>query len=254
MVNLKESKVTDYIRYVFSFALLVFSSVVTFYAIWTQKTSFWKAVPGWAAIILFLVVLVLLGIMEGLQIALVELKRQHPDTYKHSHPRAYKLGQVAAIDDNIEKFLMGRQVSVVCLVFFAAKLTTIHGRDEDGFLFPVPEVVQTLLLETGLLACVIVVIVAQLVPQIVASQYPVQFMQLFVNMPAYYTCIALEMTGITHFTWVLAHLASLGMDKDFERGETGSHDTRPTGNNNGSKDDIPGHTRGNQNVAYCQEV
>jgi len=188
------------------------------------------------------------------QIALVELKRQHPDTYKHSHPRAYKLGQVAAIDDNIEKFLMGRQVSVVCLVFFAAKLTTIHGRDEDGFLFPVPEVVQTLLLETGLLACVIVVIVAQLVPQIVASQYPVQFMQLFVNMPAYYTCIALEMTGITHFTWVLAHLASLGMDKDFERGETGSHDTRPTGNNNGSKDDIPGHTRGNQNVAYCQEV
>ena len=33
--------------------------------------------------------------------------------------------------------------------------------------------VQALLLETGLLACVIVVIVAQLVPQIVASIYPV---------------------------------------------------------------------------------
>ena len=32
---------------------------------------------------------------------------------------------------------------------------------------------QTLLLETGLLACVIVVIVAQLTPQIVASIYPV---------------------------------------------------------------------------------
>ena len=87
---------------------------------------------------------------------------------------------------------MGRQVFVVCLVFFAAKLTTIHGRDPGGFLFPVPEIVQVeswqimskimsllhkpvqaLLLETGLLACVIVVIVAQLVPQIVASIYPV---------------------------------------------------------------------------------
>ena len=33
---------------------------------------------------------------------------------------------------------------------------------------------QTLLLETGLLACVIVVIVAQLTPQIVASIYPVR--------------------------------------------------------------------------------
>ena len=75
-------------------------------------------------------------------------------------------------------------------MFFAAKLTTIHGRSPDGFLFPVPEVVQvlknlnlpsmahfnpqTLLLETGLLACVVVVIVAQLTPQIIASVYPVR--------------------------------------------------------------------------------
>ena len=68
------------------------------------------------------------------------------------------------------------QVFVVCCVFFAAKLTTIHGRDDNGsdFLFYVPQVVQTLLLETGLLACVVVVIVAQLMPQIVASLYPVQ--------------------------------------------------------------------------------
>ena len=78
----------------------------------------------------------------------------------------------------------------MCLVFFAAKLTTIHGRSPDGFLFPVPEVVQvvekpkkmptqfnfqTLLLETGLLACVVVVIVAQLTPQIIASVYPVRY-------------------------------------------------------------------------------
>ena len=33
---------------------------------------------------------------------------------------------------------------------------------------------QTLLLETGLLACVVVVIVAQLTPQIIASVYPVR--------------------------------------------------------------------------------
>ena len=69
------------------------------------------------------------------------------------------------------------QVFVVCCVFFAAKLTTIHGRDHEGnvdFLFYVPQIVQTLLLETGLLACVVVVIVAQLMPQIVASLYPVQ--------------------------------------------------------------------------------
>ena len=71
-------------------------------------------------------VLWLLGVMEGLQIALVELKRQNPDTYKQvlvlkqqtianitsreTHPAAYRLGQVAMQGDNIERFLMGRQV------------------------------------------------------------------------------------------------------------------------------------------------
>ena len=53
--------------------------------------------------------------MEGLQIALVELKRQNPETYKETYPTAYKLGQVASQGDNIEKFLMGRQVINVFL-------------------------------------------------------------------------------------------------------------------------------------------
>ena len=54
-------------------------------------------------------------VMEGLQIALVELKRQNPDTYKDTYPTAYKLGQAASQGDNIEKFLMGRQVINVFL-------------------------------------------------------------------------------------------------------------------------------------------
>ena len=37
---------------------------------------------------------------------------------------------------------MGRQLFVVCLVFFSAKLTTIHGKSEGGFLFYVPDWLQ----------------------------------------------------------------------------------------------------------------
>jgi len=178
--------------------------------------------------------------MEGIQIALVELKRQDPETYKESHPQAYRLGQIAAKGDNIERFLMGRQVFVVCLVFFAAKLTTIHGRNPDGFLFPVPEIVQTLLLETGLLACVIVVIVAQLTPQIIASIYPVEFMQTLVGLPAYYACIALETTGITHFTWILADLSCRACGLEENNNQTGGESKARRG--------------GEQNSAYTQEA
>jgi len=176
----------------------------------------WKAVPGWASLIIFIMVLFLLGVMEGLQIALVELKRQEPESYKDSHPKAYKLGQYAMKGDNVERFLMGRQVFVVCLVFFAAKLTTIHGNSESGFLFFVPDWVQALFLETGLLACVVVVIIAQLMPQIVASLYPTQFLELIVMRPAYWACIFLETSGITHICWVLAWLMGkmFGMEEE----------------------------------------
>jgi len=208
MLNVKHATLLDIVRFIFSLGLLLFSAVVTCYSILEQKTSMWKEVPGWASLLIFIFVLWCLGVMEGLQIALVELKRLDPDFYKDTHPTAYKLGQIACRGDNIEKFLMGRQVFVVCSVFFAAKLTTIHGRDEEGFLFYVPQWVQAVFLETGLLACVVVVIVAQLMPQIVASIYPVQFLELLVMRPAYYACIALETTGLTHFCWILAFLFS----------------------------------------------
>jgi len=204
MVNVKKATIPDYLRFIFSLCLLIFSGVVTCYAIWAQKTSMWQGVPGWASLIIFVMVLFFLGVLEGLQIALVELKRQEPESYKNSHPKAYKLGQYAMKGDNIERFLMGRQVFVVCLVFFSAKLTTIHGNSESGFLFYVPDWVQVMFLETGLLACMVVVIIAQLMPQIVASLYPTQFLELVVMRPVYWACILLETTGITHICWVLA--------------------------------------------------
>ena len=38
--------VVGVLRYVFSACLLVFSATCTVYAIWNQKTGFWKEVPG----------------------------------------------------------------------------------------------------------------------------------------------------------------------------------------------------------------
>jgi len=205
MVKLNNAGIFDYIRFILSACLLGFSLFVTSYAIFTQKTGFYKEVPGWAALILFFVVLFLLGIAEGLQLALVELKRQKPETYRLSHPRAYRLGELASQGDNIEKFLVGRQVIVVFLVFFAAKLTSVTVQGQE-FLFPVPVWVSSVFLETGLLASIVVVVLAQLTPQIVSSVFPIQFLELRIMRPVYYACLFLEFTGLTHFCWVLVHL------------------------------------------------
>ena len=69
MVAISEAKCGDYPRFVCSALLLIFSLVVTFYAIIEQKTNFWHSIPGWAALILFLVPLFWLALMEGLQVS-----------------------------------------------------------------------------------------------------------------------------------------------------------------------------------------
>ena len=68
MVAISEARCPDYPRFVYSALLLIFSCVVTFYAIIEQKTNFWHSVPGWAALLLFLLLLFWLGLMEGLQV------------------------------------------------------------------------------------------------------------------------------------------------------------------------------------------
>lgn len=205
MVNVREAGCLDYPKFVLSALMLIFSTVCTFYAIVEKKTSFWDVMPGWAALLIFLAILFWLGVMEGLQVALVELKRVDPLTYRHSHPHAYKLGQKANKRDNVERFLMGRQMFVVFIVFFAAKLTTIHSESDDDFLFPIPDWFRSVFLETGILACVLLVIVAQLMPQIIAAKHPVEFLEFSIMKFGYTACIFLESTGITHITWVLSH-------------------------------------------------
>ena len=65
----------------------------------------------------------------------------------------------------------------------------------------------------------------------------VEFMQTIVGLPAYYACVALETTGITHFTWLLADLScrACGLEE----------------NNNQNNKSRKG---GEQNSAYTQEA
>ena len=75
-----------------------------------------------------------------------------------------------------------------------------------------------------------VVIVAKLMPQIVASLYPTQFLELMVMRPAYWACIILETSGITHICWVLAWAMSYLLRMKEEVGSAGDEKTNQNGN------------------------
>ena len=90
-------------RVVFSCLLLIFCCGVVGSAIFMGKTDFFS-VPAWAQLLLLLVCLFLLGVVEGLQIALVELKKQDPEMYRVSHPRAFATGCLASRGETCESF------------------------------------------------------------------------------------------------------------------------------------------------------
>ena len=86
MVKPSKAGPFDYIRFILSGILLLFSAVLTFYLIVEQKTIFWKQVPGWAGVLIFLGVLFWLGVVEGILISIVEVKRLDPEEYRETYP------------------------------------------------------------------------------------------------------------------------------------------------------------------------
>ena len=112
MVKIADVGRLDQAKFVFSGLLLILSIALTFYAMLQQVTTFWKIVPGWATLILLLVLLFWLGVVEGLMLSLVELKKLGTDSYvKTTHPNVHSVMKTINKGDNLERFLMGRQVA-----------------------------------------------------------------------------------------------------------------------------------------------
>ena len=87
--------------------------------------------------------------------------KQETEAYRVSHPRAYATGRLAFKGENIERFLIGRQLCVIFLVFFIARLTT-----SNALWFMRGSGVATFIMEAGLLGALIVAVLAQLAPRL----------------------------------------------------------------------------------------
>eukprot|EP00484_Ammonia_sp_Unknown_P010295 CAMPEP_0197072360 /NCGR_PEP_ID=MMETSP1384-20130603/210058_1 /TAXON_ID=29189 /ORGANISM="Ammonia sp." /LENGTH=491 /DNA_ID=CAMNT_0042511177 /DNA_START=229 /DNA_END=1705 /DNA_ORIENTATION=+ len=195
--------IADVIRLVFSICLLIFSTIMTLYAIATSTTTMPGTIPPWAQYLLLGIALMVLGVLEGLQIGVVELAHKDPNRYRKLYPRAARLLAFENKGRNVERFLMGRQVLVVGTVFIAARITTFDGVWDaiHGLTF------------SGFLGVVLVVIVAQLTPQVLAAAYPTEFMNLPGMKIAFWACLLVEATGLVHAVWFLCVVVKKGCYK-----------------------------------------
>eukprot|EP01083_Nonionella_stella_P033806 92504_1 len=191
--------ISDIIRLTFSILLLIFSIISVFHAIWTSTTTLpEETFPVWSQYVCLVIALFVLGVLEGLQISVVELAHKDPNNYRKHHPRAADLLEFENKGRNVERFLMGRQVLVVFTVFIAARITTFNG-----FWAEVPDTLIHSLMFSGFLGVILVVVLAQLTPQVLAAAYPVEFLNLFGMNIGFWACLIVEATGLVHAVWFL---------------------------------------------------
>merc|ERR1712179_511486 len=103
---------------------------------------------------------------------------------------------------NLQAFLIGRQIFVAFLIFIVARIAGIDMEGTEN-IFGVSGSLQSFF-NTGLLGAVILTIIGSLVWRIIASSFPLVFM----SNPFIYIviriCLLLETTGICSASWIFA--------------------------------------------------
>ena len=190
-------------RVFMSVVVLGFSFAVTLTALFDGKTAMWEGVPEAVSVIVLFILMAFVGMMEGMQIALFAVVNLPEEELKH-HPIAYANCQLTFAGENLQAFLIGRQICVTICMFVVARITSVDVDIDagEGNIFGVSDGLQEFF-NTGLLGAVITTIVASLMWRIIASSFPVAFL----SNPLIYLiirlCLVLEASGVCSAAWLL---------------------------------------------------
>ena len=206
-----------YARCLMSVCILVGAFVVTFAALFEGKTTMWSGVPEAVSLILFFVLMAVVGMLEGMQIAFFAVAKL-PENERGDSFFAKKTCELLfrGNGQNLPGFMVGRQLCVVSCFFIIARVTTLDVEVGEGNnILGVNDGLQEFL-NTGLHAAVITTIVASISWQLVASAFPIAFLSNPVTYVLLNICLALEATGICSAAWVIAkvHKSIAGFQYD----------------------------------------
>merc|ERR1711915_381596 len=172
-------------------------------ALFDGKTTMWDSVPPGAAVVVFFVLMCIVGMLEGMQIAFFAVAKLR-ESERGSNVFARKTCELLYSGDghNLPGFMIGRQLCVVSCMLFVARVTSVDMKGEAN-LFGVPDGVQGLF-NTGLLGAVMLTILGSISWQLVASAFPIAFLSNPLTYVLLRWCLFLEATGICQGAWVLA--------------------------------------------------
>jgi len=189
-------------RVFMSILILGFAFAVTLGALFAGKTTMWAGIPSAVSVVVFFILMAFVGMMEGMQIALFAVLNM-PEEELKQHSIAYANCQLTFTGQNLQAFLIGRQICVTICMFVVARITTLNYGSDDANIYGVSDGLQNFF-NTGLLGAVITTIVASLAWRIIASSFSLAFL----SNPLIYLiirlCLMLEASGLCSAAWVLA--------------------------------------------------
>ncbi len=152
---------------------------------------------------LLAILITILAVVEGLHLCVGRLGLKDLGALRDQYPRAYKLHQWINTASGTNRFLAGRQLVVIVVVFFVARITSFSAMQT----WPLTSVImpavlrsawfQEIFLNLGILGAFFVLWFGQLIPQFIATKKPVAFLNLFGMEIALRACFFIEALGLT---------------------------------------------------------
>ena len=199
------TNIAFWFRILLSTSLLCFALVTVFVATFHGDTKMVSGVPGWASLLLFVFLILLVGMFDALQIALMAVVHIPQDQLEHC-PTALANTKYVIQGNRLQSFLLGRQIGQTVVQFWLARLTTLNiPLEDDRNIWGVPDMVQKLF-NGGLLGAIIATVLASLIWRVLASEFPLAFLNLPIAKPIIWLCLEAEHTGVINIAWSLAAL------------------------------------------------
>lgn len=187
-------------RVIFSTSLLVFAISITIKALFDGDTTMWEGVPAIVSLLLLVLLIGIVGLMEGMQIALFAVVHR-PAEDLQKHPAAQKVCKAVFKGQTLESFLCGRQICQTILMFAIARIIAIDAK--DGNILGVGDTFQRIL-NSGVLGALISTIVISLSWRILASSFPIFFLGNPFAPFILKMCLLIEASGICTIAWLMA--------------------------------------------------
>lgn len=164
-----------------SLGLFVCVSYLVLGGIWSGDSNLASELGRWTIYMVLAFFILVLGILEGTQLSVTILKLKDLEPVKSRFPRAYRLHKIFKTDAGTKKYLAGRQLMVIMIVFCIAQLTSFPTiKDWPLTSEPLPEFFQPwihlVFFKLGILGAIFVLWFGQLIPQFLATSNPQKFL------------------------------------------------------------------------------